>query len=184
MKGFAPLPSTSAQLDASLPCAAGEDNFCCCLQHIKYGVVETASLCEDLTDWNTLYCAGRLHKPVTHLLPLPAAVAAAQDSNLDAAVATALLLLPAKFSSTDFYKVICGISYMADIRMAFAEDSRKLSSCKNIGGQQQLSTVARTASAHGASQRLLPAACRWTDWCAAVQRGWPACTLSPCSAAG
>ena len=48
-----------------------------------------------------------------------------QAANLDSAVTTALLLLPAAFSSVELFRVICGLSYMADIRMAFAEDSRK-----------------------------------------------------------
>ena len=83
-------------------------------------------MCADLERWGSLYCAGRLHKPVAHLLPPPPAVAAAQQGNLDAAVAAALLLLPPTFSSTEFHRVVCGLSYMADIRMAFAEDSRKV----------------------------------------------------------
>ncbi len=49
-----------------------------------------------------------------------------QAANLDSAVTAALLLLPAAFSSVDLFSVICGLSYMADIRMAFAEDSRKV----------------------------------------------------------
>ena len=49
-----------------------------------------------------------------------------QAANLDSAVTAALLLLPAAFSSVDLFRVICGLSYMADIRMAFAEDSRKV----------------------------------------------------------
>jgi translocator assembly and maintenance protein 41 len=47
-------------------------------QHIKYGVVDTGVFCRDLERWDELYCAGRLHKPVTHLLPLSARVAAGQ----------------------------------------------------------------------------------------------------------
>ena len=83
-------------------------------------------MCTDLSDWSTLYVAGRLHKQVTHLMAPSATLAAAQEANLDSAVAAALLLLPPSFSSIEFYKVICGISYMADIRMAFAEDTRKV----------------------------------------------------------
>uniref|UniRef100_H2S0L2 Phosphatidate cytidylyltransferase, mitochondrial n=1 Tax=Takifugu rubripes TaxID=31033 RepID=H2S0L2_TAKRU len=34
---------------------------------IKYGVISTESLLDDLTHWKTLYVAGRLHKPVSIL---------------------------------------------------------------------------------------------------------------------
>ena len=80
------------------------------MQHIKYGVVATSAMCTDLSDWSTLYVAGRLHKPVTHLMAPSPTLAAAQEANLDSAVAAALLLLPPSFSSIEFYKVICGIS--------------------------------------------------------------------------
>lgn len=47
------------------------------MQRIKYGVVSLAALQRDLRNWDSLYCAGRLHKPV---LPVreDAGVAAAQ----------------------------------------------------------------------------------------------------------
>ena len=31
---------------------------------IKYGVVSTRTLYDDLTNWKTLYLSGRMHKPV------------------------------------------------------------------------------------------------------------------------
>ena len=64
---------------------------------IKYGVIGTQLLYDDLQCWDSLYIAGRMQKPVLMLkdyakLPL------ARKNNLDAAFAMALLLLPEKFS--------------------------------------------------------------------------------------
>lgn len=38
--------------------------FLPCSQIIKYGVISTDSLIDDLIHWKTMYVAGRLHKPV------------------------------------------------------------------------------------------------------------------------
>lgn len=68
-------------------------------QLVKYGVISTAGLKDDLLTWRHLYAAGRLQKPVTHILPAPSHIQAAQQFNLRAAAATALLLLPPAFST-------------------------------------------------------------------------------------
>ncbi|PYH92678.1 mitochondrial matrix Mmp37 [Aspergillus ellipticus CBS 707.79] len=93
---------------------------------IKYGVVNLDTLCRDLSQWDTLYLAGRLQKPVKILRDHPS-VRLANQINLLSAVRVALLLLPAEFTEFQLYSTIAGISYMGDIRMALpAEDPRKV----------------------------------------------------------
>ncbi|PSC75437.1 copper-transporting ATPase chloroplastic [Micractinium conductrix] len=94
-------------------------------QLIKYGVIRLSALQEDLCRWTTLYCAGRLHKPVATLAAHPG-VEAAQQANLAAALHVALLLLPPRFSRQDLLHAVCAISYSGDVRMGLAEDSRKV----------------------------------------------------------
>ncbi|XP_076385096.1 phosphatidate cytidylyltransferase, mitochondrial [Megachile rotundata] len=94
---------------------------------IKYGVVSEISLIEDLLDWNDLYLAGRLHKPVKVLIEpnensqIPTALV----QNLHSAVHAALLLLPQYFTEVQFYKTIAGLSYSGDFRMIFGENKEK-----------------------------------------------------------
>lgn len=84
---------------------------------IKYGVVNLDTICEDLSEWNTLYLAGRLQKPVKILRDDPK-VRLANQINLMSAVRTALLMLPEKFTEKELYEKIAGISYMGDPRMS------------------------------------------------------------------
>lgn len=62
---------------------------------VKYGVVALPTLLRDLRDWDALYVAGRMHKPVA-TLRADSRVAAAAEGNLAAALACALLLLPVR----------------------------------------------------------------------------------------
>ncbi|KAL1967485.1 hypothetical protein VTN77DRAFT_3270 [Rasamsonia byssochlamydoides] len=96
---------------------------------IKYGVVNIDTLCRDLSQWDTLYLAGRLHKPVKILRDHPR-VRLANQINLLSALRVALLLLPEEFTEFELYSTIAGISYMGDLRMSLpAEDPGKV---KNI----------------------------------------------------
>lgn len=93
---------------------------------IKYGVVNLDTLCRDLSEWDTLYLAGRLQKPVKILRDNPS-VRLANQVNLISAVRTALLLLPSDFTEEQLYSTIAGISYMGDPRMSLpAEDPQKV----------------------------------------------------------
>lgn len=93
---------------------------------IKYGVVNLDTLCKDLSEWDTLYLAGRLQKPVK-ILRDDARVRLANQVNLISAVRTALLLLPETFTEKDLYSTIAGISYLGDLRMSLpTENPRKV----------------------------------------------------------
>lgn len=93
---------------------------------IKYGVVNLDTLCTDLSEWTTLYIAGRLQKPVKILRDDPR-VRLANQVNLISALRTALLLLPETFTEQELYGTIANISYMGDPRMSLpTEDPSKV----------------------------------------------------------
>ncbi|KAK3938210.1 mitochondrial matrix Mmp37-domain-containing protein [Diplogelasinospora grovesii] len=98
---------------------------------IKYGVVQLGTLEKDLTEWDTLYLAGRLQKPVKILRDDPK-IRLANQMNLLSALRTALLLLPPTFTEEELYATIAGISYLGDPRMALPTENPK--KVKNIVG--------------------------------------------------
>jgi len=93
---------------------------------IKYGVVNIDTLCKDLSEWQTLYIAGRLQKPVKIIRDHPK-VRLANQVNLISALRTSLLLLPPTFTEQELYGTIASISYLGDPRMSLpAEDPSKV----------------------------------------------------------
>ncbi|KAM7198440.1 Mitochondrial matrix Mmp37 domain containing protein [Naviculisporaceae sp. PSN 640] len=98
---------------------------------IKYGVVQLSTLEKDLTQWDTMYLAGRLHKPVKILRDDPR-IRLANQMNLISALRTALLLLPPNFTEEELYGTIAGLSYLGDPRMALPTENP--SKVKNIVG--------------------------------------------------
>lgn len=94
---------------------------------IKYGVVSTEALIDDLMHWKTLYVAGRLHKPVKMLVQ--GENGKLRDSlvaNLKSAVTASFLMLPESFSEEDLFLQIAGLSYAGDFRMVIGEDKSKV----------------------------------------------------------
>lgn len=103
---------------------------------IKYGVIKTDHLIEDLLQWTKLYVAGRLHKPVKFIIntcdrnePLRHAI----RFNKESAIRAALLQLPETFDAGQLYKTITGLSYNGDFRMIFGEDKNKINNI--VSGQ-------------------------------------------------
>lgn len=132
-------------------------------REIKYGIVSTDDLIEDLTCWKYLYLAGRMHKPTVEidLSTTPSSesdiqeqvvvnrrdeIAEAQQQNLLAAVSASILLHGGGRENEDMalpitqlYNTIAGISYAGDIRMQTgAEDPNKVKKLVETPGMQAL----------------------------------------------
>ncbi|PPR08162.1 hypothetical protein CVT24_012126 [Panaeolus cyanescens] len=90
---------------------------------IKYGITTVDNLCADLLSWRTLYLAGRMHKPL-RIIKDDARVRLTQQVNLTSAVRAALLTLPERFTETELYERIAGISYSGDPRMVLPAENR------------------------------------------------------------
>jgi translocator assembly and maintenance protein 41 len=106
----------------------GETDF------IKYGVMTTAAVREDLEHWTTLFASGRLHKPTA--LVEDRLVARDPDfyrllrHNERHALHLALLMLPESFSEEELYVKIASLSYTGDIR--FVAGAEAPSKVRNI----------------------------------------------------
>lgn len=96
---------------------------------VKYGVIKTDHLIEDLNNWSSLYVAGRLHKPVEFILNTcekNETLRFAMRFNKESAIRAAILQLPETFDSVQLYSAITSLSYNGDLRMLFGEDKNKV----------------------------------------------------------
>lgn len=127
---------------------------------IKYGVTTVDNLCSDLLNWNTLYLAGRMHKPIRIIKDDPR-VRLTQQVNLTSAIRAALLTLPEKFTETELFERISGISYGGDIRMLLpAENRNKVGNIVQKQGPQFKELYYRLVTG-------LPGV-RWENHCASI----------------
>lgn len=108
-------------------------------QSIKYGTVSMNRALQDLSEWSSLYLAGRLQKPVKflsdHEVESYSIIKHLNQYNLKNAMALAILLIRKdRFNEVELYETITKISYMGDIRfMLGGENPNKV---RNIVSKQ------------------------------------------------
>lgn len=90
---------------------------------LKYGVMRTSDMLDDLRSWCRMYSAGRLQKPVEELVS-DASVTEARQRSLRMALAAALLQLPQYFSREELRETLVSLSYAGDIRMTVGAEDR------------------------------------------------------------
>lgn len=92
----------------------------------KYGTIEKNDLVSYLETWNSFYLPGRFQKRILPIIDSKE-IEVANEKNRNAVLLVALLTLPMNRNKLiDVYTGICGLSYLGDTRMKFAENPRKV----------------------------------------------------------
>lgn len=92
----------------------------------KYGTIEEKDLLKYLDTWDSFYIPGRLQKIILPIIE-DEKIKKANQKNIELVLITALLTLTEKkYKLIDVYTQICGLSYLGDTRMKFAENPRKV----------------------------------------------------------
>lgn len=92
----------------------------------KYGTIEESDLLIHLEKWDSFYVPGRFQKKILTVVEDPV-ITRSNEENRKNVLCTALLTLPVdKNRLIDVYTQICGLSYLGDTRMKFAENPRKV----------------------------------------------------------
>jgi len=113
---------------------------------VKYGIIDDETLKRDLREWDSMYIAGRLHKPTLPLFTTndDEILELQEGYNLKYAMSTALLLLSDKkdqihrqqIDVADIFESIASLSYIGDPRFAAgAEDPMKVKKLVHSIGQ-------------------------------------------------
>lgn len=103
---------------------------------IKYGIISKQSSVIDLTEWSSLYFAGRLQKPVNFIKDDDIMIKFLNQYNLKNAMSLSIILLDQLdlFTERQLYEQITKLSYLGDFRMAIGgENPNKI---KNIVEKQ------------------------------------------------
>lgn len=94
----------------------------------KYGVVEKDDFQRSLSTWDNMFLVGRFHKPILEVISdeiLSDVIA----SNREKAFRIACILSDPITNKEAIFKMLCGLSYLGDMRMKYAENPNKV---KNI----------------------------------------------------
>jgi translocator assembly and maintenance protein 41 len=96
-------------------------------QLIKYGVISRRSSVIDLTEWSSLYFAGRLQKPVNFIKDDDIMIKFLNQYNLKNAMSLSMILLNDldTFTERQLYEQITSLSYLGDFRMAIGGENPK-----------------------------------------------------------
>uniref|UniRef100_A0AC34RBV5 Phosphatidate cytidylyltransferase, mitochondrial n=1 Tax=Panagrolaimus sp. JU765 TaxID=591449 RepID=A0AC34RBV5_9BILA len=107
---------------------------------LKYGIISTNDLQEDLLDWSWLYVAGRLQKPVLKVIAPSESIKMQIKENRISAIQAACLQLPDSFTTEQLFEKIVSLSYNGDFRMHIGEDRKKISKIVS-GGYEHLERI-------------------------------------------
>ncbi|EDK45501.1 hypothetical protein LELG_03680 [Lodderomyces elongisporus NRRL YB-4239] len=101
----------------------------------KYGIIERKSAMMDLSEWSSLYFAGRLQKPVNFVKDDDIMLKFLNQYNLKNAMTIAIFLIESNsFTERQLYEQITNLSYLGDFRMYIGgENPHKV---KNIVSKQ------------------------------------------------
>lgn len=94
----------------------------------KYGVIEESDFLHNLNTWDNMFIAGRFQKPVVEIHSNEE-VNKAIEYDRECALRIACLLTQSETTVKELLIELCGLSYMGDTRMIFAENPNKV---KNI----------------------------------------------------